>query len=271
MEATMIYLAAAVFAFGILIAIDGLTRRHRPVKARRTAAELFASGSTRALWAATGAAAGAGAAWVLTHWVSFALVAGVVGALAPGVIVQARAARQRLARQEALAQVADRLRNAVRAGTDLKEALLRAADAAPAALRDEMAYLTDLVRRRGVREALEALADATEDPFTERFARVLAGAYQGGGRLGTLLGAISEAAYLETRTAQEVRTRQTQLRMAANILAAIPVLLVLYLKATNPVFLSAYGTVTGQLIMLVGFSLIAAGWWLGRSLARLRS
>lgn len=268
----MIWLAGAAFAFGVVLMIDGMTRRVRPVRPRgRRPADLLASASTRVLWGTVGAAAGATAALVLTHWVSLALVAGVIGALAPGALVRAQAAKRRLARQEALAQVTDRLRNAVRSGTDLKEALIRASDTAPPALADELAFLKELVRRRGVKEALEALAEATEDPFTQRFARTLAGAYQGGGKLASLLGAVSEAAYLQTLTAQEVRTRQTQIRIAANMLGVIPVLLMLYLKATNPVFLHAYSTVTGQLVMLVGFGLIAAGWWVGRSLAGVKA
>lgn len=268
----MIWLAGAVFVFGVALIVDGLTRRPRPDRgARRSASEVLASASARTLWATAGGVGGAMAAFALTRWVALALVAAVVGALAPGAYVRARAARRRLARQEALAVVTDRLRTAVRSGTDLKEALIRAADAAPPALADEMEYLQELVRRRGVTEALEALAEVTEDPFLERFAHTLSYAYQGGGKLASLLGAVSEAALLQTRTATEIRTRQTQVRIAANLLGVIPVALLVYLKATNPVFLRAYATAQGQLVMLVGFGLIAAGWWISRSLAGLKA
>ena len=266
------YVGGAVFALGLLLVIDGLTRRRRPppTRPRRDVTEILAGASTKTLLAATGAAAGFAAAFLLTHWIALGIVAAVLGAMAPGSVIRARAAKARLARQEALALVADRLRNAVRSGRDLPEAILMAADAAPPALRTEMAALKDLLRRRGALDALDALAEGSEDPFIRRFARTLAGAYQSGSRLATLLSAVAEASWLETRTAKEVRTRQTSIRIAANLMGAIPVVTLVYLRATNPAFLTPYSTARGQVVMLAGFALVAAGWWTARSLGGLK-
>ena len=266
----MIWVAALFFALGVGIIVDGLTKRVRP-EGKRSAGEVLASASAQTVAAVAGATVGAVAGFLLTRWVAVAIVAGVVGALAPNAWVNAKAARQRLARQEALAKVTDRLRSAVRAGTDLKEALVRAADAAPPALHEEMATLREMVRLRGVKEALEGLAEITEDPFVQRFAIVLGNAYQGGGRLGNLLGAVSEAAALQARTAQEIRARQTQLRISANVLGVLPFALMVYLRDASPSFLRSYGTLQGQLVMVVGFGLVAAAWWIGRSLSRIRT
>lgn len=266
------YVAGDVFALGLLLVVDGLIARRRPppARARRDPTEVLAGASTRTLLAATGALIGVMGALALTHWLALAVVAGVLGGLAPGSITRARAARQRLARQEALAVVADRLRNAVRSGRDLPEAIVMAADAAPPALRAEMATLKDLLRRRGVADALDALAEASEDAFTRRFARTLAGAYQSGSRLASVLSAVAEAAWLETRTAREVRTRQTSIRIAANLMGVIPVATLVYLKASDPEFLAAYSSGLGQFVMLAGFGLVGAGWWAARSLGGLR-
>jgi tight adherence protein B len=266
----VIWLGALLFALGVAIAVDGSVKRV-PTGARRPAREIVVSASAQGVAAVVVATVAAVAAFVLTHWVAVTIVAGVVGALSPRAYVNARAARQRLARQEALAKVTDRLRTAVNAGTDLKEALVRAADAAPPALQDEMRALRELVRLRGVKEALDALAEISDDPFLQRFAVVLANAYQGGGRLSNLLGAVSDAASLQARTAHEVRARQTQLRISANVLGALPFVLMLYLRVESPSFLQSYNTVQGQLVMLVGFGLVAAAWWIGRSLARVRA
>jgi tight adherence protein B len=266
------YVAGAVMALGLLLAIDGLGPRSRPPPRhlRRAAGEALARVSTATLLAAGGAAFGVVAAVALTHWIALGIVAGVLGAMAPGALARARAARRRLARQEALAQVADRLRNAVRSGRDLPEALVMAADSPPAALAEEMATLRELVRRRGAHQALEAMAEGSGDPFLQRFSRTLSGAYQSGSKLASLLGAVSEAAWLETRTAREVRTRQTSVRLAANLMGVIPLVTLLYLKAANPAFLAAYSRPVGQAVMLVGFALVGAGWWIARGLGGLK-
>jgi Flp pilus assembly protein TadB len=266
------YIAGAVFALGLLLVIDGLARRRRPAPPplRRDATEMLAAASTRTLLASAGALGGATAAILLTHWIALAIIAGVLGGMAPASVAKARAAKQRLARQEALAVVADRLRNAVRSGRDLPEAIVMAADAAPPALRTEMTTLKDLLRRRGALEALDALAAASDDAFIRRFARTLSGAYESGSKLGTLLSAVAEAAWLETRTAKEVRTRQTSIRIAANLMGIIPVATLIYLRASNPAFLTPYSTASGQLVMLAGFGLVGAGWWAARSLGGLK-
>jgi Flp pilus assembly protein TadB len=270
MEDAVTWVAALLFAVGVGIMVDGFTRRVRP-EGRRSAGEVLASASAQTLAAAAGATVGAVAGFILTRWVAVGIVCGVVGALAPNAYASARAARQRLARQEALAKVTDRLRSAVKAGTDLKEALIRAADSAPPALQEEMSALREMVRLRGVKEALEGLAEMTEDPFVQRFALVLANAYQSGGRLGNLLGAVSDAAALQARTTHEIRTRQTQLRISANVLGVLPFALLIYLRGASPSFLRSYNTLQGQLVMLVGFGFVAAAWWIGRSLSRVRA
>jgi tight adherence protein B len=267
------YALGLVLAFGLLVAIDGATRRRRPERSRprRSPAEVLATASTRTLLATAGGIVAATAAFAFTHWIALTLVAAAVGAMAPGSIVNARAARRRLARQEALAQVADRLRNAVRSGRDLPEAIVMAAESAPPALQDEMNTLKNLVRRRGVQEALDTLAEASEDSFVRQFARTLAGAYQSGARLASLLAAIADASWLQTRTARDIRTRQTSIRLAANLVSVLPVLTMVYLKGANPAFLRPYSTAFGQGVMLVGFGFVAAGWWIARSLGGLKA
>jgi tight adherence protein B len=269
----VVWLAAAGFGLGILLVYDAFTRprtvRQGPT---RHVLDTLAVGSAAVLWALGAAAVGAAAAFFFTHWAALALIAGVLGFQAPGAISKGRAARQRLARQEALAQVAGRLRAAAQAGQGLPEAILRAAESPPTALREEMGLLKDLVQRRGAAEALDSLAEVSEDPMIRRFARTLAEAYRTGStKLSLLLTAISEAAYLQSRTAREVRSRQTSIRLAANLMAVIPIVALLILRSRNPQFVTQYTTVQGQAVMLVGFGLVGAGWWIARSLGGQKS
>jgi tight adherence protein B len=182
-----------------------------------------------------------------------------------------RAERRRLARQDALAQVASRLRDGIRGARALPDAIALAAETAPAALKEDLDVLRRAVADRGAAEGLDALASATDDPMLRRFARSLAGAYRTGSRkTGELLEIVAEAAWLQSRTEREIRSRQTHIRVARHVIAAVPLIVLLVLRATNPQFVQAYDTPSGQLVMLGGLGLIALGWWSAGSIGRRR-
>lgn len=268
------YLAGAAIAFGVLVVVDSLVRPGQAPPRTPWAARLIEgleAGASRASWAGGAAVLAASIALAATGWVSLALVAGICGAMAPRAIARGRQERRRLARREALAQVAARLRDAIRGARDLPEAIVLAAETAPAPLRQEMVALREAVRLRGAAEGLEELARASDDPLIRRFARTLAGSYRSGSRrLTALLEAVAEAAWLQARTAREVRARQTSQRIGAGVMAAAPLAALLALRATNPAFLEAYEDAGGQMVMLLGFALVAAGWWAARSLGGIR-
>src|SRR5688572_18509842 len=123
-------LAAALFACGVGLLYDIAVRpdaRSKPVRALR--------GYGMALCAGT---ALAGGAYALTGWPVAVVLAGIVGALVPGAVATARAERVRIGRREAIAEIAARLRDEVRAGMGLTEGLAQATAEAPAVIGQDM-------------------------------------------------------------------------------------------------------------------------------------
>jgi len=268
----VIPLAGGLIGLGLLIILDAFARpaepRATPGRATGALAQLSAA-LPRPGWAVLAGATAGTVALVATQWIALALVAAAAGAAAPGMAARAQAERRRLARQEALALVAGRLRDGIRGARGLPDAIVLAADTAPAALREEMAVLKAAVRNQGVAEGLEGLAAATDDPMVRRFARSLASSYRTGSRKVTLvLETVAEAATLQARTHREIRARQTHVRIAVHLMALCPLAALLLLRATNPTLLKAYSDAPGQLVMLVGLGLVALGWWVARSIGR---
>ena len=268
------WLLGAAFGLGILLIFDSFIR---PAPAR-TAAEVRLRqrprfGLDRLVgrlgWGAVAAVVAGVLTMALTGWIALAIVAAVLAAAAPGMIERAQRQRAQIARREALAQVAGRLRDAVRGARGLPEAIELAADTAPAALAKELALLKENVARLGVVEGLEQLRQASDDPMLRSFATMLERAYRSGSRrVGTLLEVVAEGAALQARTQREIRARQTATRAEAGIVGGLPVVALLALRATNPSFLSAYASFQGQVVMAVAFGLIAIGYYLASRTGR---
>lgn len=268
------WLLGAAFGLGILLIFDSFIRP-APVK---TEAQLRFSqrprfGLDRLVgrlgWGVASAAFAGVLAMVLTGWIALALVAAALAAAAPGMIERAQRQRAQIARREALAQVAGRLRDGVRGARGLPEAIELAADTAPAALAEELAVLKENVARLGVVEGLELLRQASDDPMLRNFATMLERAYRSGSRrVGTLLEVVAEGAALQARTQREIRARQTATRAEAGIVGGLPVVALLALRATNPSFLAAYATFQGQVVMVIAFGLIAAGYYIASRTGR---
>jgi tight adherence protein B len=264
---------AACFGLGVLLIFDALTRPAAPRPPRPRSARRARYGLDRLAgrlgWGGTAAIVAFALAVVLTRWIALALVAAALGAAGPGMIERAQRHRAQIVRREALAQVAGRIRDALRGASGLPEAIALAADTAPAALATELRLLKDNVNRLGVSEGLELMRQATDDPMLSHFCVLLERAYRSGSRrVGTLLDVVAEGAALQARTEREIRSRQTATRAEAGIVGALPVLLLLAVRATNPAFLSAYGSAQGQLVMAIGFGMIGTGFYLATRTGR---
>src|SRR6266545_1721571 len=116
-------LVATVFGLGLLLVFDALVR---PERRSDPAAPLRKAGP-RALAGAIGAAAG----YLGTGWLVAAAACGVVAAAVPGMLRRVRDERARLERREAIAEVSSRLRDAIRSGIGIADALANAAESAP--------------------------------------------------------------------------------------------------------------------------------------------
>lgn len=256
-----IVMVSLAFGFGVLLFYDGLTRERDDTKPRR---------HKRLAPSALGATSGGVIALLATGWGAAALAGGIIGGLAPRAIKRRRTDRLRAARREALAEVSGRLRDAVRAGLGITDGLTLVAQNSPTVMQEPLRELAAESRMRSLQEAAGRFAEEMDDPLADLFARALSLADRlGSSGVTEVLDGLAEAASQMVHTAREVRARQLRQKVSARIVAAVPVVLLVAIRFTNPDYLDPYSSAAGQVVLLFGLGLIAAGYWSMTQTARL--
>jgi tight adherence protein B len=246
------FLVAFLVGVGLVLVYDGLTRPARHQRPSVLPGLLLA--------VVCGLLAGV-AAWLVTGWPVVTLAAIAGGALLPGMLRARAQARRQAARSEALAEVAAGLRDAVRGGLGVTEALAGLARWAPPELRPQLATLAAQASVLGLPAALEAFARDLDDPLADLLAVTLAlNARLGGRNLSEVLDDLAGAIRAEAHTLREIRARQAQQRLTARLVAAAPLAILLAIRQTNPAYLAPFDTVIGQLVLALALLLIAAGY-----------
>lgn len=252
-------LVATAFGLGILLVFDALVRPGVRINPLARAKRLGPSGLA--------AIAGAFVALVATGWPVAVVAGAAIGAAAPHALRRSREDRLRLARREAVADVAGRLRDSIRSGIGLADALAQAAAHAPAAIAPELRRLVSEARVSGLSEAGASFAERVPDPAAELLASALALADRLGSRnLSDVLDALAEATTAQAATVREGRARQTRARMSARIVAAVPLLLLLAIRRANPAYLAPFATPGGQAVLAFALLLVLVGYrWMKRA------
>jgi tight adherence protein B len=262
MMATLAF--GALIGLGLLLIVDGLVRPAARQPGR--------PGTDRPARLVAGAAVGlpAGvAAWVLSGWPVLTLAALAGGALLPGAWLSRTDVRGQAERSEAVAEVAASLRDAVRGGLGVTEALGGLARWGPVALRAELAALAADASVLGLPEALDRFARRLGDPLADLLATTLALNHRLGGRnLSEVLDDLAAAIRAEAQTLRELRARQAQQRLSAKFVAAAPVVILLVIRQTNPGYLAPFHTLTGQGVLVLALGLVVAGYAAMLRLAR---
>ena len=250
---------AAVFGLGLLFVFDALVRPGARLDMRapfRRLGPAVVSGAIVALVAA-----------VATGW-PIAVVAGAaLGAAVPRALQRTKEEKERIARREAVADLSSRLRDAIRAGIGLSDAIAQAAANPPAAIAIDLRRLASDARVSGVATAATSFSERVGDPAAELLASALGLADRLGSRnLSEVLDALAEATSAQAATVREARARQTRARMSARIVAAVPLLLLVAIRRANPAYLEPFGTPAGQAVLAFAALLVVAGYrWMKRA------
>ena len=147
-------------------------------------------------------------------------------AAAPKVWAARATAAERAGRSEAVAEVAAGLRDAVRGGLGVTDALGGLARWGPPALRSELAEVATQAAVVGLPQALEGFARRLADPLVDLLAATLALNHRLGGRnLSEVLDDLAAAIRAEAQTLREIRARQAQQRLSARLVAAAPLVI----------------------------------------------
>lgn len=255
-------LVATAFGLGLLLVFDGLVRPNVTVEPFRHFRTLGPS------WLA--GAGGAATALILTGWPVAGIAGAIVGAAIPRALRSTRAERATLARREALADVAARLRDAIRSGIGLSDALAQAASNAPSAIAPDLRRLVSEARVSGIAAAGRSFAERDQDPAAELLASALGLAERLGSRnLSDVLDSLAEATASQAATVREARARQTRAGMSARIVAAVPLLLLVAIRRANPAYLEPFATPAGQMVLAFAIALIWAGYRAMKRAARI--
>lgn len=258
MEALLLGVALGM---GTLLVFDGITRPGARLPIGKWIARVGPRGA---------AAMGGGAvAFLLTGWPIAAVAGAILGGISPGALARLGNEKDRLKRMEAIAEVAARIRDALRSGIGIHDALGQSARHAPPVLASDLRRLVTDTRVSGLSEAATGFARRVNDPAGDLFASALGLADRlGSQHTSHLLDSLAESATARAATLREARARQTRNRVSAQIVAAAPVLLLLAMRQTNPEFLEPFKNVGGQFVLAVAFGMIAAGYLLMLKVAR---
>ena len=203
-------------------------------------------------------------------WSAVSALAGAAGMLAPYVYYMRRHDRRRLAIQEALIEAIEQLRDGIRSGLSVQEALAGLARTGPEALRAEFSTLSREARLLGFDGALGAMRDRLADPVFDVVAAALVINDRLGGRqVSHVLDRLAEATRAQLRIQQEVRAQQGRTVLSARIVAAAPLVALVGLRATNPRYLTIFDSLTGQMVLVGCAVSIALGYMAMLYLTRL--
>lgn len=255
-------LIATVFGLGLLFVFDGLARPGAKVD---PLAHLKRLGP-----ASAAGAAGAAIALMATGWPVAVAGGAALGAVAPQTLRRSKVDRTRLARREAIADISGRLRDAIRSGIGLSDALAQAAASAPVAISLDMRRLVSEAQVSGLAAAAASFGGRVNDPAAELLASALSLADRLGSRnLSDVLDSLAEATTAQAATVREAKARQTRARMSARIVAAVPLLLLLAIRRANPAYLTPFSTPTGQAVLAFALLLVWGGYRAMKRAARI--
>jgi tight adherence protein B len=258
---TALTLGAAA-GLGLLLLFSGLT--HPPSRRPKDPGgpSLVLSGVVVGLLAGIGA-------WLLSGWPVLTLAALAGGLLLPHAWTARTQAAERTARTEALAEVAAGLRDGVRGGLGVTDALGGLARWGPPTLRGELTEVTAQAAILGLPRALDGFARRLDDPLADLVAATLTLNHRLGGRnLSEVLDELAAGIRAEAHTLREVRARQAQQRLSARLVAAAPLGILLAIRQTNPVYLAPFTSPLGQAVLALALAMITAGYLAMVRLAR---
>lgn len=253
-------LLSFVFGAGIYLIYEGLTNpRLEPGEARRLKGveESLARAGLHDVTPgdfvlfSLGAGAVAGVvAQLLLGWAAVSLLAAALGAATPFVYYLQRHDRRQAALQIALVEAIEQLRDAIRAGFSVQEALGGLARTGPEVLRPEFATLVRDMRLDGFEPAMGALRARFADPLVD----IVTGSLTLNDRLGghnvtQVLDRLAHATRAQLRIQQEIRAYQARNVLAARIVAAVPLAVLVAIRQVSPRYLEVFDTPPGQLIL----------------------
>lgn len=189
-------------------------------------------------------------AQLILGWVVVSLFAAGLGMVAPLAYYIHRRDGRRVGMQDALIEAIAQLRDAIRAGLSVQNALLSLAASGPETLRPEFARLAREIRLLGFESAMTAMQERLADPVVDVVtASLLLNDRLGGRNVSQVLDRLAQATRAELLVQQELRAYQAKNVLSAQIVAAVPLVVLIAIRAINPGYLGLFDAMPGQLLL----------------------
>jgi len=248
------------FGVGIYLLYDGLTNARplhlRPRRFRRVEDFLAQAGLHEVrprdfvVFSAGTALVGGVVAQLLLGWIVVSLLVTALGLIGPLLYYLHRRDRRRGAMQDALVDAMGQLRDAIRTGLSVQHALVGLAHSGPETLRAEFGRLTREIRLLGFEPAMEAMRERLADSvFDVVAASLVLNDRLGGRNVSQVLDRLAQATRAELRVQQEIRAYQAKNVLSAQIVAAVPLVVLIAIRAINPGYLQLFNDWMGQLLL----------------------
>ncbi|MBV9174869.1 MAG: type II secretion system F family protein [Chloroflexi bacterium] len=273
MTSTLPLLLSVLLGLGVYLVYDGFTRKPTQRPAERGWEARMRDNLVRAgLYDVTPRdfllfAIGSGAVFglvtqLLLGWPLVAFLATLLGVAAPVLYYSERYDRRRAALQVALAEAIAQLRDSIRSGLSVQEALLGLARNGPQPLRAEFGALVREARLIGFEPALRTMRDRLADPVFDIVAGALVMNDRVGGRNVTqVLDRLAQATWAQQHVHQEQRALQARNVLSARIVAAVPVIVLMAIRWVSPEYLALFDGFLGQLALVGCLASVAVGYF----------
>jgi tight adherence protein B len=200
-------------------------------------------------------------AQIVLGWGVVTALAGGLGLIGPFAYYVHRHDRRRAALQDALADAIAQLRDAIRTGLSVPEALLGLAQNGPQPLRGEFARLVRESRFDGLEAALDTMRERLADPLFDVVAVSLAINDRLGGRnVSQVLDRLAHATRTQLQVQRELRAYQARNVVSARIVAALPLLLLFAIRRINPAYVAVFDSPWGQILLAGCVASVAVGY-----------
>lgn len=191
-----------------------------------------------------------GVTQLILGWSVVSLLAAGLGVVAPLAYCVRRHDRRRHEIQTALVEAIGQLRDAIRTGLSVPEALLGLARGGPSVLRPELTTLVRETRLMGFERAIGAMQDRLVDPvFDVVAASLVLNDRLGGRNVSQVLDRLAHATRAQLRIHDELRALQARNVLSARIVAAMPLIVLIAIHQLNPGYLSVFNEWSGQLLL----------------------
>jgi tight adherence protein B len=197
----------------------------------------------------------------ITRWPVAALLAAAGAWSLPTLLRRDPQLNTQVARLEAIATWTEMLRDTMAAAAGLEQAIAASAEVAPQPIRPEVQELQDRLRRgQRLPEALRGFADDVADPSCDLVVAALVMASQHQARqLGELLASLATATRDQVGMRLRVAATRSRIQTSVRVIVGTTIAMALGLALLNRSYLAPYGSLPGQVVLLMIGGVFAGG------------